>query len=260
MCCFKLSISDSEYVKGTYTDTSGTGANPAGEYEYHLRGVAYGLAVLEGGSGDLESIYGGVAAGDAEETNHVMFDGNASFGCPETPHNTRKAGTLEFRRAEHDAPWYEPPQGGGGVFDFGGPFDTWAPKCSNFGDAENMVERVTGGECGEPELLQTPGDGVGGPICNPANPAKALRKGEHEARITCTERADWSNASYAGEAEVAIVINIEHVSPDDREHQEKTLRGFIDRDYYPGHSPADGAVTKLFESPPSKPFQCSLSS
>jgi hypothetical protein len=125
-----------------------------------------------------------------------------------------------------------------------------------------MVERVLGGECGEPELLSTPGDPGGGPICDPgANPTKALLKGEHQVRITCTEEASGSDGSalYQGHANVAIVINIVHVSPDDRKHQMKTLKGEIGKNAPLNSNPAEDAILKLLHHPSSNAFQCSSS-
>jgi hypothetical protein len=169
-----------------------------------------------------------------------------------------------FRRASGDSPGYDPPTGnnGGGRFDFGYPFNTWNPQCNEFSDDAEMVQRVLGGECGEGELLSTPGDPSGGPICDPgANPTKALLSGEHRVRITCTEEANGSdgNALYRGKAYVAIVINIAHVSPDDRKHQVKALKSEIGKDAPLYSNPADDAMTKLEERPSTNAFQCSSS-
>jgi hypothetical protein len=270
MCCFKLSIFDSEVVSGTYTDASGTGQDPAGQYYYHLFGAAYGLAVLEppnSGVSNLLSTYGGVAAAQVFEGNSVTFAGNPSFGCPEGFPDIKSHEAEIFRRAALDTPGYTPPRqgtnGGGGLFDFGHPFNNWAPQCNEFSDAAHMVERVLGGECGEPDLLSTPGDPGGGPICNPgANPTKALLNGEHRVRITCTEQASGSdgNPSYSGRAEVAIVINIVHVSPDDRKHQLKALNAQIGTEYNFFLSPSTDALSKLDRDPSSNGFLCSSSS
>jgi hypothetical protein len=265
MCCFKLSIWDEELVQGSYSDPSKTGQNPLGDYSYDVRGTAYGLAVLEppsSGVSNLLSTYGGVAAGETYEYNDVMFDGNRSFGCPDSNSLAHVNYDGRFRRADDDTPGYDPPHGGGGVFDFGHPFDNWDPRCNEFSDGAQMVERVLGGECGEPELLSTPGDPGGGPICDPgANPTKALLKGEHQVRITCTEEASGSDGSalYQGHANVAIVINIVHVSPDDRKHQMKTLKGEIGKNAPLNSNPAEDAILKLLHHPSSNAFQCSSS-
>jgi hypothetical protein len=262
MCCFKLSIFDAEIVSGTYTDASGVGRDPAGDYYYHVFGTAYGLAVLYGPN--LLSTYGGVAAGQVFEGNSVTFDGNTSFGCPDGSPDILSHEADKFRRAGADTPGYDPPHGGGGVFDFGHPFNNWDPECNEFSDAAQMVERVLGPECGEPELLSTPGDPSGGPICDPgANPTKALLQGEHQVRITCTEQASGTNGStlYQGRAEVAIIINIVHVSPDDRKRQVKTLKGYIGKDAPLGYpNPAFKALDKLDRDPSSNAFLCSSSS
>jgi hypothetical protein len=266
MCCFKLSIWDEERVQGFYQDPSKTGQNPLGLYDYEVNGTAYGLAVLEPdvrGVMDLRSIYGGVAAGKTLEYNDVMFDGNRSFGCPDSNSLAHRNDEGRFRRADDNTPEYDPPHGGGGVVYFGDPFDNWDPRCNEFSDSAQMVERVLGSECGEPELLSTPGDPSGGPICDPgANPTKALLSGEHKVRITCTEQASGPNGStlYQGYAYVAIVINIVHVSPDDRKHQVKTLKGDIGKDAPLNSNPADDAITKLQHRPPTNAFQCSSSS
>lgn len=246
MCCFRLSISDAERVFSYYQPApSGTGGagNPSGYYEYRLSGNAYGLAQLDdvGGTMDLQSTYGGVAAASVDETNQVTFEGQP-FGCP----NNMVAHSYDdpaFRRTKADTPEYDPPRGrnGGGVVYFGDPFDTWGPRCNEFLDAENMVEQLAGRQCGEQRLLQTPGDPTGGPICDPgANPTKALLSGEHQVRITCTEHATWPDS----EAYVAIVIKIVHVSPDDRKHQMKTLRSYVGKDAHLGTSPAQTALQK----------------
>ena len=231
-----------------------------------MNGTAYGLAVLEppvSGVSNLLSAYGGVAAAKTYEYNNVMFDGNRSFGCPDSNSLAHVNYDGRFRRADDNTPGYDPPHGGGGVFDFGHPFDNWDPRCNEFSDSAQMVERVLGGECGEPELLSTPGDHGGGLLCDPgANPTKALLSGEHQVRITCTERASGSDGStlYQGYAYVAIVINIVHVSPDDRKHKVKTLKGEIGKDAPLNSNPADNAITKLQHRPPTNAFQCSSNS
>ncbi len=109
MCCFRLSISDAEQVDTYYTDTSGTGRNPSGYYQYQLSGNAYGLAQLEPdvpGVMALRSIYGGVAAASVEEKNYVSFEGQP-FGCP----NNMVAHGYDapaFRRTVAGTPEYDP--------------------------------------------------------------------------------------------------------------------------------------------------------
>ncbi len=152
-----------------------------------MNGAAFGLAVLEPdvrGVMDVRSIYGGVAAGTTLEYNDVVFDGNRSFGCPDSNTFAHRNDEGRFRRADDDTPEYDPPHGGGGVVYLGDPFDNWAPRCNDFSDSAQMVERVLGPECGEPELLSTTGDPSGGPICDPGpNPTKALLSGEHSCRF-----------------------------------------------------------------------------
>ena len=124
------------------------------------------------------------------------------------------------------------------------------------------VQQVLGFECNEPELMQNPGDPGGAPICDPgANPTKALLSGEHQVRITCTERAsdDFGNpATYGVFANVAIVINIVHVSPDDRKHQLQVLKGYVSKEP-PRNNPAESATKKLLGGPLNAATKCSSS-
>ena len=231
-----------------------------------MLGAAYGLAVLEPafhGIGGLRSIYG-VAAGEAFEHNEVEFDGNNSFGCPvNAPPYDR--GSSDFQRAGPGAPEYDPPPGsnGGGRFDFRDPFGDWAPQCNEISDAQQMVNAVLGPECHENDLLFNPGGPSGGPICDPANPTKALLRGEHQVHITCAEQASGSDGdiAYSGSADVGIVVNIVHVSPDDRSRQVQVLRSEIGKTaplFAP--NPARSTVIQLERNPSSSAFHCSSAS
>jgi len=268
MCCFKLSITEYEVVLGKYDQTFG-GEPESGTWRFITGGTAYGLAILEPpdrGVSNLVSTYGGVVAGNLDEFNTVRFDGNPSFGCLPGFAGQDLPGSgseLPFRRALDGAPSYVPPRGSdsGGLVDFGDPFDNWAPRCNEFSDAEQAVTKIVGPGCGAPPLLNGPGDVAGGPICNPANPTKALRSGEHQAKITCIEEADEETPGYALQASVAFVISIVHVSPDDVKHQKKVLRGYIGKESpLLGDNAAGKALPRKFPPPGSGTSRCSTSS
>jgi hypothetical protein len=239
ICCFRLSINDYEDVDGLINTTNGFHQTTRGVWEYGVGGTAYGLAELESWGG-LLSLYGGVASGGMTETNPITVSSPEAgtiyehFGCPNASdgHNDHGGFSEPFRESEKPYPEYGPPaHGGAGEFDFGSPFNSWGPECAQFGDAEGAIGRVIGRPCANTTLITGPSAPEGAPMCGAKlNPYRALHSGAHDVNIKCVENALVVNGEgYDFHAQLAILITIVHVSPDDRKHQRQVLRGLVGR-------------------------------
>jgi hypothetical protein len=207
----------------------------AGRWLYVVTGTAYGLALLE--HWGLLSLYGGVAAGSRGEENTVDYhpaEGvSEPFGCSKGFNGENDQGFgMPFERAEKPYPEYvAPADGGSGDFDFGEPYGGWGSECpTQFSTAETQIRRVLAPECGNKQLLVSPSDLSGGPICDSKlNPYKAL-SGEHRANkvdIKCTEDVTAEKEGYSVEAKVAIVVIIVRVNSKERKQQERALSKLI---------------------------------
>ena len=272
-CCFKLSIYDDETLSVSYNVMESSTVNNfrptiTGEWRYFVTGTAYGLALLE--HWGLLSLYGGVAAGRRGEENTVAYhpaEGvSEPFGCTQGFSGSDEQGFgIPFERAEKPYPEYvAPADGGSGDFEFGEPYAGWGSECpTQLGTAETQIRRVLAPECSNKQLLESPSDLSGGPICGSRlNPYRAL-SGEHKANkvdIKCTEDVTAEKEGYSVEAKVAIVVIIVRVNPRERKQQERTLSKLIGKKP-PLPNAAERQTEGLGKAPPgSGQLLCSSSS
>ncbi len=256
VCCFRLSIYDDELVHAYYNLNQGNGVTITGGWTFAVDGTAYGLAELES-YGGLLSNHGGVATGDIFETNEVIYHSNVTepFGCTQGFSGYHSLGLGEpFQRADEPYPEYTPPaHGGSGAFDFGLPFDHWGgSECpGEFSTAETQIKKIIGSRCSNLDLLSNPSPFAGAPICGSnLNPSEALRRGEHQVRIKCTENVSGEKEGYTLQAHVAIVIVIVHVARAERKQQEDTLRKFIGKLPPSARNVAERELQELEVKPP----------